>query len=43
LHVKEFFFFGSLLTTNAYFLQHNAFSKEWMDMQAFTETIFLFP
>jgi hypothetical protein len=31
LHVQEFLFFGSLLSTNAYFMEQNAFPKEWMD------------
>jgi hypothetical protein len=42
LHVQEFFSFGSLLTTDAYFMQHKAFPKEWVDMKAFLETVFLF-
>jgi hypothetical protein len=42
LHVQEFFFFGSLLTTNAHFMQHKAFPKEWVDMKAFLEAVFPF-
>jgi hypothetical protein len=42
LHVQEFLFSGSLLSTNAYFMEHNAFPKEWMDMKAFLEKVFLF-
>jgi hypothetical protein len=35
LHVQEFFFSGSLLSTDAYYMQHQAFPKEWVDMKAF--------
>jgi hypothetical protein len=42
LHVQEFLFSGSLLSTDAYFMEHNAFPKEWMDMKAFLEKVFLF-
>jgi hypothetical protein len=39
LHVQEFFFSGSLLTTDAYYVQHEAFPKEWVDMKAFLELV----
>jgi hypothetical protein len=42
LHVHEFFFFGPLLSIFAYFMQHKAFSKEWVDMKAFLEKVFPF-
>jgi hypothetical protein len=42
LHVQEFHFSGSLLSTDAYFMEHNAFPKKWMDMKAFLEKVFLF-
>jgi hypothetical protein len=42
LHVQEFFFSGCLLSTDAYFMEHNAFPKEWVDMKAFLEMVFLF-
>jgi hypothetical protein len=39
LHVQEFFFFGSLLSIHAYYVQHEAFPKEWVDMKAFLELV----
>jgi hypothetical protein len=42
LHVQEFLFSGSLLSTDAYFMEYNAFPKEWMDMKAFLEKVRLF-
>jgi hypothetical protein len=42
LHVQEFLFFGSLLSTEAYCMEHKSFPKEWMDMKAFLEKVFLF-
>jgi hypothetical protein len=38
LHVQEFFS-GSLLSTDAYYVQHEAFPKEWVDMKAFLELV----
>jgi hypothetical protein len=35
LHVQEYFFSGSLLSTDAYYVEHDAFPKEWVDMKAF--------
>jgi hypothetical protein len=42
LHVQEFFFSGSLLSIDAYYLEHNAFPKEWLDMKAFVEMVCIF-
>jgi hypothetical protein len=42
LHVQEFLFSGSFLSTDAYFADHKAFPKEWVDMKAFLEKVFLF-
>jgi hypothetical protein len=42
LYVQEFFFSGSLLSTNAYYMQHKAFPKEWVDMKAFFEMVCTF-
>jgi hypothetical protein len=39
LHVQEFFFSGSLLSTDAYYVEQKAFSKEWVDMMAFLEMV----
>jgi hypothetical protein len=39
LHVQEFFFSGSLLSTDAYYVQHQAFPKEWVDMKAFLKLV----
>jgi hypothetical protein len=39
LHVQQFFFSGSLLSTDAYYVQHEAFPKEWVDMKAFLELV----
>jgi hypothetical protein len=39
LHVQEYFFSGSLLSTDAYYLEHDAFPKEWVDMKAFLMTV----
>jgi hypothetical protein len=39
LHVQEYFFSGSLLSTNAYYVEHDAFPKEWVDMKAFLMTV----
>jgi hypothetical protein len=30
------------MSTDAYFMEHNAFPKEWIDMKAFLEKVFLF-
>ena len=40
-HVQGFFFSGSLLSTDAYYVEHKAFPKEWMDMKAFLEMVCL--
>jgi hypothetical protein len=32
VQVDEFFYNGSLQTFDAYFTEHEAFSKEWMDL-----------
>jgi hypothetical protein len=42
LHVQEFFFSGSLLSTDAYYVQQQAFPKEWVDMRAFLELVCIF-
>jgi hypothetical protein len=42
LHVQEFFFSRSLLSTDAYYMQHQAFAKEWVDMKAFLELVCIF-
>jgi hypothetical protein len=42
LWVHKFFFFGSLLSIDAYYVQHTAFPKEWVDMMAFLEKVFPF-
>jgi hypothetical protein len=42
LHVHEFFFSGSLLSTDAYYMEHKAFSKEWVDMKAFFKMVCIF-
>jgi hypothetical protein len=42
LHVQEFFFSGSLLSIDAYYMQKKAFPKEWVDMKAFLEKVFPF-
>jgi hypothetical protein len=42
LHVQEFFFSGSLLSIDAYYMQEKAFFKEWVDMKAFLEKVFPF-
>jgi hypothetical protein len=42
LHVKEFFFSGSLLPTDTYYMEHKAFPKEWVDMKAFLMTVHIF-
>jgi hypothetical protein len=42
LHVQEFFFSGSLLSIDAYYMQHKAFPKEWVDMKAFLKKVFPF-
>jgi hypothetical protein len=39
LHVQEFFFSGSLLSTDAYYMEKDAFPKEWVDMKAFLKTV----
>ena len=43
LHVQEFFFSRSFVSNDSYFMQHKAFSKEWMDMKAFLEKVCIFP
>jgi hypothetical protein len=42
LHVQEFFLSRSLLSTNAYYMQHKTFPKEWVDMKAFLEMVCIF-
>jgi hypothetical protein len=42
LHVQEFFFSRSLLSTDAYYVQYQAFPKEWVDMKAFLELVYNF-
>jgi hypothetical protein len=42
LHVQEFIFSRSLLSIDAYFMQHKAFPKEWVDMKAFLEMVCVF-
>jgi hypothetical protein len=42
LHVQEFFFSGSLLSIDAYYVEHKAFPKEWVDMKAFLEMVCIF-
>jgi sRNA-binding protein len=42
LHVHEFFFSGSLLSTDAHYVEQKAFPKEWMDMMAFLEKVCIF-
>jgi hypothetical protein len=43
LHVQEFFFSGSLLSTDAYYMEQKAFPKKWVDMKAFLKTVCIFP
>jgi hypothetical protein len=42
LHVQEFFFSRSLLSTDAYYMDHEAFPKEWVDMKAFFKMVCIF-
>jgi hypothetical protein len=42
LHVQEFFLSGSLLSTDAYYMHHKAFPKEWVDMKAFLQMVCIF-
>jgi hypothetical protein len=42
LHVQEFFFSRSLLSTDAYYMDHEAFPKEWVDMKGFLEMVCIF-
>jgi hypothetical protein len=42
LRIHEFFFFGSLLSIDAYYMQYTAFPKEWVDIMAFLEKVFPF-
>jgi hypothetical protein len=42
LHVQEFFFSGSLLSIDAYYVEHKAFPTEWVDMKAFLEMVCIF-
>jgi hypothetical protein len=42
LHIQEFFFSGSLLSIDAYYLQQKVFPKEWVDMKAFLEMVCIF-
>jgi hypothetical protein len=42
LHVQEFFFSGSLLSTDVYYIEEKAFPKEWVDMKAFLKTVYIF-
>jgi hypothetical protein len=37
--IDEFFCNGSLQTLDAYFTEHEAFSKEWMDLHAFLHKV----
>jgi hypothetical protein len=39
MRVDEFFCNGSLQILNAYFMEHKAFSKKWMDLQAFVHKV----
>jgi hypothetical protein len=39
VQVDEFFCNGSFQTLDAYFTEHEAFSKEWMNLQAFLHKI----
>jgi hypothetical protein len=39
LHVQEFFFSGFLLSTDAYYMEKDAFPKEWVDMKAFLKMV----
>jgi hypothetical protein len=39
VRVDEFFYNRSLATLDAYFIEHEAFSKEWMDLQAFLHKV----
>jgi hypothetical protein len=39
LHVQEFFFSRSLLSIDAYYMEHDAFPKEWVDMKVFLMTV----
>jgi hypothetical protein len=39
VQIDEFFYNGSLQTFDAYFMEHEAFSKEWMDLQAFLHKV----
>jgi hypothetical protein len=42
LYVQEFFFSGSLLSIDAYYVEHKAFPKELVDMKAFLEMVCIF-
>jgi hypothetical protein len=42
LHVQEFFFSRSLLSIDAYYMEHEAFPQEWVDMKAFLKTVCIF-
>jgi len=42
LHFHEMIICTSLLSIDDYFVEHNAFPKEWMDMKAFLEKVILF-
>jgi hypothetical protein len=42
LYVQEFFFSGSLLPTDAYYMEHKALPKEWIDMKAFLKMVCIF-
>jgi hypothetical protein len=39
VQIDEFFCNGSLQTLDAYFTEHEAFSKEWMDLHAFLHKV----
>ena len=41
LRFPELFICTSLLSIDAHFVEHNAFHKEWLDMKAFLEKVFL--
>jgi hypothetical protein len=42
LHVQEFFFSRSLRSSDAYYMEHEAFPQEWVDMKAFLKTVCIF-
>jgi hypothetical protein len=40
LLLDELFLSTSLEATESYYVEHNAFQKEWLEMQAFLEKVF---